>query len=237
VFPSDFLSGQVPIATTILVLGLIGSIGGGVAAVLEKDLRRVLAYSSISQLGLIATGIGLSSPLAATAALFHIMAHSVMKASLFLVATNIRYRTAQVRIDRMAGIAGSMPWSLTAFAIAAVSMVGVPPPAGFFSKFYLVQAAFERGHWIVAAVVLGSSLLTATYMVRFIEHVYLRPLPPGDGPGVPDADRSAANAVRNAAEMPADAVAPAMILAVASLLLGIFNVSIISRILGPEILG
>ncbi len=237
VFPPDYLSREVPIATTILTLGLVGSIAGGVAAVMEKDLRRALAYSSISQLGLIAAGIGLSSPLAATAALFHVMAHAVMKASLFLVAANIRYRTAQVRIERMAGIAGVMPWSLSAFAIAAVSMVGVPPTAGFFSKFYLVQAAFDGDRWIVAGVVLASSLLTATYMVRFIERVYLARIPATDAPGLVDADRSAANAVRNATEMPLDSVAPAVVLAVASVVLGVFNVAIIGRIIGPGLSG
>lgn len=236
VFPPDFLSGEVPIATTILVLGLVGSIAGGVAAVLEKDLRRVLAYSSISQLGLIATGIGLASPLAATAALFHVMAHAVMKASLFLVASHIRYRTAQVRIERMAGIAGMMPWSLSAFAIAAVSMVGVPPTAGFFSKFYLVQAAFEEGRWMIAGVVLAGSLLTAAYMVRFIERVYLGRIP-DDAPGVGDADQRAAHAVRNATEVPLDSLVPAVVLAVASVVLGVFNVSIIGRIIGPGLAG
>lgn len=233
VFPAGYLTDRVPVATVIIVLGLVGSVAGGLAAVVEKDLRRILAYSSISQLGLIATGIGLASPLAATAALFHVMAHSVMKASLFLVATNIRYRTAQVHIDRMSGLARVMPWSVMAFVIVAVSMVGVPPTAGFFSKFYLVQAAFAQDHWVVGGVVLASSLLTAIYMVRFIERAYLGSIPSADEAGAQEADRTAANAVRQATEMPADAVVPALLLAAASFVLGLANVPIITRIIGP----
>jgi multicomponent Na+:H+ antiporter subunit D len=235
VFPDRYLAEATPVASMLLVLGLAGAIGGGAAALGQSDLRRVLAYSSISQISLIAVGIGLGSPLAGAAALFHIMAHSVMKAALFLAASGIRYRTAQVDIDRMAGIARVMPLTMAAFAVASVSMVGLPPTAGFFSKLYLVQAAIQAGAWPVAVVVLISGLLTAAYLVRVLERAYFRDLRPetddDDNPGT--AQSTAMTAVRNAREVHVDTLVPTLLLAAGVVVLGLFNVPIMTVVLVP----
>ena len=235
VFPEGYLAEATPVASMLLVLGLTGAIAGGAAALAQSDLRRVLAYSSISQLGLIATGIGLGSPLAAAAALYHIMAHSVMKAALFLAASGIRYRTAQVDIDRMAGLARVMPLTMAAFAVASMSMVGLPPTAGFFSKLYLVQAGIEARVWPVAVVVLMSGLLTAAYLVRVLERAYFRDLPPeideDDHPGT--AESTAVTAVRNAREVHVDMLVPTLLLAAGVLVLGLLNVPIMTSVLAP----
>ena len=115
-----------------------------------------------------------------------------------------------------------MPWTMLAFTAAAVSMVGVPPTAGFFSKFYLVQAGMARDMWGVALVVLLSGLLTAAYMVRILERVYLRKAP-DDG------------AAADAADPPADMLWPALALASATLVLGLANVPIMTRLLIPAV--
>ena len=237
VFPEGYLAEATPVATLLVTLGLAGAVGGGAAALAQTDLRRMLAYSSISQLGLIATGIGLASPLAATAALFHVMTHSVMKAALFLAATGIRYRTAQVDIERIAGLARVMPLTMLAFTIGAVSMVGVPPTAGFFSKLYLVQAGIQAGVWPVAIVVLMSGLLTAAYMVRVLERVYLRELPGevDEALSAGTAEESAAVAVRAARDPHADTLIPTLVLAVGTIVLGLLNVPIVSELLGPGV--
>lgn len=237
VFPEGYLAEATPVATLLVTLGLAGAVGGGAAALAQTDLRRMLAYSSISQLGLIATGIGLASPLAATAALFHVMTHSVMKAALFLAATGIRYRTAQVDIERIAGLARVMPLTMLAFTIGAVSMVGVPPTAGFFSKLYLVQAGIQGGVWPVAIVVLMSGLLTAAYMVRVLERVYLRELPGevDEARSAGTAEESAAVAVRAARDPHADTLIPTLVLAVGTIVLGLLNVPIVSELLGPGV--
>ena len=222
VFPAGYLAEATPVATVLLVVGLVGAVAGGAAAFAQTDLRRILAYSSIAQVGLIAAGIGLASPLAAAAALFHVMTHAVMKAALFLAAYSVRYRTGEVDIDRMAGLGRAMPWTMLAFTVAAVSMVGVPPTAGFFSKLYLAQAGLAEGLWGVALVVLVSGLLTAAYMVRILERVYLRDAPDG-------------GSAAEAADPPADMLAPALALASATLVLGLANVPIVTRLLVPAV--
>jgi multicomponent Na+:H+ antiporter subunit D len=236
VFPDGYLGSATPVGSLLLTLGLAGAVIGGAMAMAQTDLRRILAYSSISQLGLIAAGIGLASPLAMTAALFHIMTHSVMKAALFLATCSIRYRTAQVDIDRLAGLGKMMPLTMLAFTIGAVSMVGVPPTAGFFSKLYLAQAGIESGMWPVALVVLLSGLLTAGYMVRILERVYLGEPDEIDETAMPGtAQSTAAAAVRNASDMPADTLVPTLILAVGTIVLGVLNVPIVTQLLGPGV--
>lgn len=237
VFPNGYLAEATPVASMLMILGLTGAIVGGVAALAQSDLRRVLAYSSISQLGLIAAGIGLGSSLAAAAALFHIMAHSMMKAALFLVASAIRYRTAQVEIDRMAGLARVMPVTMAAFLVASLSMVGVPPTAGFFSKLYLVQAGIQAGMWPVALVVLMSGLLTAAYLLRVLERAYFRDLPTeiDEGNNLSNAESTAITAVRNAKEVRLETLVPTLLLVAGVVVLGVFNVPIIRFILVPGV--
>ena len=237
VFPEGYLRDATPVATLLVALGLAGALLGGAAALAQTDLRRILAYSSISQMGLIATGIGLASPLAATAALFHVMAHSVMKAALFLAASGVGYRTSQFNIDRMAGLARVMPLTMLAFTVGAISMVGVPPTAGFFSKLYLAQAGIELGMWPVAVVVLLSGLFTAAYMVRILERAYLRDLPGerGEMNNSGAVENTSATAVGNASDMPADTLVPTLILAFGTIVLGLLNVPIVTQLLGPGV--
>ena len=122
---------------------------------------------------------------------------------------------------------------MAAFTLGAIAMVGIPPTAGFFSKWYLVQAGVESGHWVVVAVVLASSLLSAVYLFRVLEHIYLRPaqrdavhapvvIPQGGSNDQP----------AGAGESPADVIAPALRLGAATIVLGILNSWIVINVLG-----
>ncbi len=260
VFPTGYLSSVIPVADALVVLGLIGMVFGSVAAASQKDLRRMLAYSSISQLALIAVGIGLASPLAFVAALLHVVNHAAMKSTLFLAAASIRLQTGLQRIDNLAGVARAMPITMAAFALGAVSMVGIPPSAGFFSKWYMVQAGVDQGQWAVVVVVLFSSLLTAVYLFKVLERAYLRPAvvevhhgrdgDEGHGaeaahsghapqPSVAGAGQTDGPSVREevarASESPVDVWAPLAVLAAATLILGILNVAIVQNVLEPGV--
>ena len=179
VFPDGYLTDVVPVADALIVLGLAGVVYGGAAAIGQQDIRRMLAYSSISQIGLIAAAIGLASPLGFIAALLHIMNHAVMKAALFIAAASVRYRTGESSVDGFTRLGRTMPLTMGAFTVAGVSMIGIPPTAGFFSKWWVAQAGTQAGtgteQWAVVAVVLGSSMLTAAYLFRVLERAYLRP--------------------------------------------------------------
>lgn len=248
VFPAGYLSGTVPVADALLILGLIGIVFGSVAAAGQADIRRMLAYSSISQLAFIAVGIGLGTPLALAAALLHVVNHAAMKATLFLAAASVRYRVGLQRTHNLAGLGPRMPLTMGAFAVGSVAMVGIPPTAGFFSKWYMVQAGVDEGQWIVVAVVLLSSLLTAVYLFKVLEQVYLRPAKPepsvhhddehdASGPGAPQSaeEQSVRPVVARAREAPLDVWAPLVVLAAATVVLGVFNVVIMEHVLLPGV--
>jgi multicomponent Na+:H+ antiporter subunit D len=226
VFPDGYLDEAVPIATIVLILGLVGTVFGSVAAMAQHNFRRMLAYSSISQISLIAVGIGLASPLAFIAALLHIMNHAVMKAALFLVATNLGVAKGNPTIDDFSGVGRRMPITMIAFALGAISMIGIPPTAGFFSKWYLAQAGIAEGQWMVVVIILGSSLLTAVYMLRLLERAFF---------GSPQEDRSSINSVESTSERSNRALMevaiPSMVLGLGAVALGLFNTAIVTQVL------
>jgi multicomponent Na+:H+ antiporter subunit D len=248
VFPDGYLSDVIPVADALVVLGLVGVAFGAIAAISQQDIRRMLAYSSIGQLGLIAAAIGLATPLGLVAALLHIMNHAVMKGTLFISVASVRYRTGLSSVDGFTGLGRTMPWTMGAFTVAAISMVGIPPAAGFFSKWWVAQAGAEADQWAVVAVVVGSSLLTASYLFRVLERAYLRPAQPdpaaaaaahstdADSPanaqegsgGKPPVATTTAAGVR---EAPVDMVFPAVLLALATIVLGLLNTTIVTNVL------
>ena len=251
VFPEGYLKDEAPVADGLLVLGLVGIVYGSVAAIAQKDIRRMLAYSSISQLGLIAVGIGLATPLGFVAALLHIMNHAVMKGTLFLAAASVRQSTGLSQVSDLTGLGRRMPLTMAAFTLGALSMVGIPPAAGFFSKWWAVQAGVESDQWIVVVVVLASSLLTAVYLFRVLERVYLRPVQeePLSGPSHEQAAHPAGGAVavavaspepvltevESATESPPDTVLPLVVLALATIGLGVANSFIVTHVLEPGV--
>jgi multicomponent Na+:H+ antiporter subunit D len=163
-----------PVSVALTYFGAAGIIVGSVLAIRQTDIKRMLAYSTVAQLGYIGVGIGLATPLALVGALLHVLNHAVMKSGLFLVAGGIIQRTGLKEIARFTGLGRRMPIVMTGFVIAALSMVGVPPTAGFFSKFYLVWATIQTGDWLLAVIVVSASLLTATYFLKLFEQLFVR---------------------------------------------------------------
>ncbi len=172
VFGPDLVADDLPIAELLTWFGAAGILVGSVMAILQTDFKRLLAYSTVAQLGYIGVGIGLANPIALIGALLHILNHAVMKSGLFFIAGGIYAQTKIKEIPRMSGLGRKMPLLMSGFAIAAVSMVGLPPTAGFISKFYLALGAIEGGRWPIAVIIVGSSLLTAVYFVRLIERIF-----------------------------------------------------------------
>ena len=235
VFPEGYLVDQVPIGQALVVLGAIGVVFGGAAAFRQQDIRRVLAYSSVSQLAFIAIGIGLATPAGFAAALLHIMNHAVMKGTLFLAVMAVRLQTGVTEVPALAGIGRRLPVTAAAFTVGAIAMVGVPPTAGFFSKWYLSIAAVEQDLWVILAVVLVSSLLTAAYLFRVLERAYLGQ-PPAATDGAHDepegeARRSSIPLLRATWEPSVDVLLPLVLLAAATVVLGVLNVAVVRHVL------
>jgi multicomponent Na+:H+ antiporter subunit D len=174
VFGVQYYSVTLPVADILAFFSAFGIVFGSVMAMAQKDMKRMLAYSSVAQIGYIGLGIGLANPLGFVGALLHLLNHAIMKAALFMVAGNLLYKTGSTDISQFDNSYRiRFPWTMAAFTVAALSMVGLPPLAGFFSKWYLALAAIENQSWIYLAVILLSSLLNAVYFFRILERVYL----------------------------------------------------------------
>lgn len=167
-------SAGLPVSQLLTWFGLAGIIYGSVLATRQADVKRLLAYSTVAQLGYIGVGIGMGTRLALIGAVLHVLNHALMKSALFLVAGGIIQRTGLKEIARFAGLGKRMVPTMSGFAIAALSMVGIPPLAGFWSKFYLVWAAIDVNNWIIAIVIVSSSMLTLVYFLRMFEVIFVR---------------------------------------------------------------
>lgn len=172
VFTVEFFE-AVPLARQALLgLASVSIVVGAALAVMQTDLKRMLAYSSVSHFGLVVAGIAIANETAVTGGLIHLVGHGIMKGGLFL-AVGIFATVAGVRrVDDLAGLGRRLPLTSGLFAILAFSMVGVPPAIGFPGKWNIVVGAIEGGEWAVAVVVVASTLLTLGYFGRLVERMY-----------------------------------------------------------------
>lgn len=226
VFGVEFVTDGFPMAQILGWFAAAGIIYGSVIAVSQNELKRMLAYSSVAQVGYIGLGISLANPLGLIGAVLHVVNHAFMKACLFLVAANLRSKVGHSDISKFDhSYRVKMPWTMAAFTVAAISMIGLPPVAGFFSKWYLVLATIENSSWVFLAVIIISSLLNAVYFFRIIEKVYLRS---------PDSDvdiEEPKQVKPGSGEVSASMLTPTLVLAGGIILLGIFNVYIVNNVI------
>lgn len=152
-----------------------------VSAIYQQDVKRLLAYSSVAQIGYMVLGISLASVTGVASAILHLFNHALMKGALFMAMGCVMYQVGSVRLERMHGLGRTMPFTMAAFVLGGLSLVGVPLTVGFVSKWYLVGAAVEQGHWAIAALVLIGSLLALVYVWKVVEVAYFRPAPEGQG--------------------------------------------------------
>jgi multicomponent Na+:H+ antiporter subunit D len=167
VFGTDLLSSLnlgVPIVYVACVTILVGSF----IALSQDNLKRLLAFSTIAQLSYIVLGVGLLSPKGMTGGMMHIAMHAFGKITLFFCAGAIFVATGKRNISEMVGIGRRMPVTLTAFFIAALSIIGMPPCGGFLSKWYLVLGSLQAHQMPILFVLLASSLLNAAYFMPFV---------------------------------------------------------------------
>jgi NADH:ubiquinone oxidoreductase subunit 5 (subunit L)/multisubunit Na+/H+ antiporter MnhA subunit len=151
------------------------AIVAGCAALLEQDLKRVIAYSTVSQLGFILLGFALGGEKAAGGALLFILVHAIAKGGLFLCAGVVEHETHTKDLRQLGGLARRLPVTAVAFALCASSVMGLPPFGGFFAKHLVLGGAFEAGRPGLALVFVAGSLLTVLYLVRVFAAVFLGP--------------------------------------------------------------
>lgn len=214
-----FAAGTAP-GEPLLFLGwaaAIAVVAGSIMALAQKDVQRMLAYSSVSQMGYIIMGVAIGTPVALTGAVLHVVNHAVMKGCLFMAVNGVQWKMGIFRVRDFAGLGRRLPFTMGAFTIAALSMIGLPPTAGFFSKYYLVVAAVEDGNVLFLVALVLSSLLGAVYLFRVLEQAYLAP-----GVSAPESR-----------ELPLAMLVPVLALAAFVLLFGVFNQALVDGLVRP----
>jgi len=190
-----------------LVVASVTILGASLLALGQDNLKARLAFSTISQLSYIVLGGALLTPAGILGGIAHITNHAVSKITLFLCAGSIYVSAHKTDVSQTSGLARQMPWTMAAFAIATLSLVGIPPASGFVSKWYLAIGSLQRGNPWLLGVLLTSSLLNAAYLGPVVYKAYFE-----------EAPDSGHSQVREVPWM----VIPLVVTALASLLLGVY---------------
>ena len=159
----------------VLPFAIIAMFAASIIAAYQVNVKRLLAYSSIAQIGYMLLGISLLSATGLSATMVHLFNHAITKGALFLAVGAIVYRTGSALLPNMAGLGKQMPWTSAAIVIGGLSLIGIPGTAGFVSKWVLVTGALEKGWWPVAFLIVLSSMIAVVYVWRVVETLYLKP--------------------------------------------------------------
>jgi multicomponent Na+:H+ antiporter subunit D len=176
VFGIEF-SATLGVTLPLAIVAAVTIIYGSIRALFQDDLKRRLAFSTISQVSYIVLGIAIAGPIATIGGLVHLVHQGVMKITLFFCAGNFAETLGIHKVSQMNGVGRRMPWTMAAFTIGSFGMIGAPPLAGFISKWYLGQGALEAGQAWVILILAGSSLLNAAYFLPILYAAWFKPSP------------------------------------------------------------
>ncbi|MCA9170023.1 MAG: monovalent cation/H+ antiporter subunit D family protein [Planctomycetales bacterium] len=182
IFKPHFAFELMPLDVELMGLALIGILWSSTAAIFQQNLKRLLAFSSIAQIGYIVLGLSLASVGGVTASVLHIFNHALIKGGLFMATGCLALRLPSLDLKHLHGIGRRMPWTATAWAIGGLGLIGVPLTSGFVSKWYLIVSLLgtgtETNEWrldhLAAVLVIGASLLAAIYVWRFVDVAFFR---------------------------------------------------------------
>ena len=160
----------------LMVLGVVSLLFGASMALAQKDLKRLLAYSTINQLGIVLIGLGIGTELGLTGALFHVLNHAIMKSTLFFCAGIMIAETGTREVKGLSGFGRQQPAIAFSFVIASLGMIGIPPINGFASKWLICLAAVEAGYVVLVVIILMASAIAAAYYFRVIQVLFSSPL-------------------------------------------------------------
>jgi multicomponent Na+:H+ antiporter subunit D len=225
------ISGFPPVIGIISWVAAVGIIAGSILAISQSNIKRMLAYSSVANIGYIVLGVTLANPLAFIGALLHILNHALMKAVLFMSAGGILSKMGTLNIFQLRGLPKRMPLTTTAFLIAVFSMVGIPPTGGFFSKIYLIFGAIEAAAWFFVAAILISTVLNFFYFFRVVEVSFFKPCTQTDATHEQEKETMAMS------ETSAGMLIPTLILSIAIVLVGIYNGDIVDKVIAWAVPG
>ena len=203
------------------ILGVAGILIGSIMAMAQYDFRRMLAYSSVAQIGYIAIGLAMGNMYGFIGAVLHAINHAFMKSGLFLVIGGIEYRFGEVNLYRLGGMNKKMTISTITVLLASLSMIGLPPTCGFFSKWYLMLGAYTGAQYFYIAVLVISSLLNAIYFFRIIEQMFIQR----------EASLTEVHPHQGKLGLPLSMVLPILVGGIMILVLGFYSVDIVTDVI------
>lgn len=206
VFGVVFVFNELPVREILLVLSVAAMFGASIVAVFQRNAKRMLAYSSVAQVGYITLGIAIANQTGLTGGIVHLFNHAIMKAALFMALGGVFLRIGSVQISDLAGLGKQMPITMGALVLAGLSIIGVPGTVGFISKWHLALGAIEQGWWWLVFLIVGSSLIAVIYIGRLVEVIWFRPV---------------SDAAKGATEPPMSMLVPTLMLLVFTFYFGI----------------
>lgn len=176
VFGAEFAFGEMQLQVILITLSILAILSCSLSAMFQSNIKHLLAYSSVAQIGYIVIGIGLFSVAGLGAGLLHLFNHAIMKGCLFMAVGCVFYQYGSARIEDFKGLGKTMPYTMAAFVIGGLGLIGMPLTAGFISKWYLISAALEFGSvgFVIIATILAGSLLAVAYVWRVVEVAYFQ---------------------------------------------------------------
>lgn len=229
VFSADYIFNQIAWSELVIYMASAAAVVGMVAALAQRDLRKMLTYIIVAEIGYMVGGAWVANAAGFTGATYHILADGLMTLCLFMAVGAIIYRTGETTKAAMVGIFQKMPITSVVLVIGAASIIGVPPTCGFFSKWYLIQGAAQAGAWVFVAALLIASLVAAVIFFRLLEVAFFGDLDaaPVAGEGGHGHGHGHGPAVVRA-EAPLSMLIPMVITAAGLIVLGIYTREVVS---------
>ena len=222
VFSSQYVFDVLTLSGPIVWLAVAAILFGSILALAQTDLKKMLTYLIVAEVGYMVGGFWLATGYGITGAILHIVNDALMTFCLFVFAGIVVYKTGGHKLSDLQGLYRKMPVTMTAFTIGALSMIGVPPTAGFFSKWYLILGAIQAGSYHFMAALLISSLVNAILFFRIIEIAYFEP----------KADHHAGDAAAiTVSEAPVFMLVPLLVVAIGLIVIGLYSGTLVTTII------
>jgi multicomponent Na+:H+ antiporter subunit D len=232
VFKPEYVFFTLGIKEVVVWLAVIAVVYGAVMALMQRDLKRMLTYVIIAEVGYMVGGAWLGNRAGMTGAILHILNDALMTLCVFMAVGNIVYKVGGYAFKDLKGLVRTMPFTMSAFVVGALSMIGVPPTCGFFSKWYLISGAIQAGHYEFMIALLFSSLVNVVLFFRIIEIGYFEPFLAHHGH-----EEHPPAAI---AEAPFSMLAPLVLVAGGLVVVGLYTSDIVRHIIDvsiPKVLG
>jgi multicomponent Na+:H+ antiporter subunit D len=226
VFSPLYVYSIIGLSETIVWMAVIAIISGSILALAQTDFKKMLTYLIVAEVGYMVGGAWLASSAGLTGAILHIVNDALMTLCLFLFAGIVFYKRGGQQLKDLAGLYKKMPVTMAAFTVGALSMIGVPPTAGFFSKWYLILGAIDAGRYHFMAALLISSLVNAILFFRVIEIAYFEPKVNHHGG---EAEMVLID------EAPLSMLVPLIFVALCLIVIGLYSGDIVTNIIGHSV--